>query len=172
MKTIWKKLSRDIRVAIILLLIVSILAIIFPQKIVLVLKKNVAITIKIMYLTIIAIVISTVIHYLIPTDFVEKRLSQNKLRYLFYATLLGILTPGPVYAIYPIVVVLKKKKVQNPIIVSYITGQTIIGPARVPLEVGLLGFDFFIYRIVFSLIMGPLAGLLYIFFSKIFPDNK
>ena len=78
---------------------------------------NSEIIIKILYLTAIAMGISTAIHFVIPEDFAEKHLRDNKLSHLFYATLLGVLTPGPVYAIYPIVIVLKKKGVKNPILV-------------------------------------------------------
>ncbi len=167
-----KKLSSEIRIGIFLLLVSGLLMVISFEKVGLVLRENIGISIKILALTMVAVVISVAIHYLVPQDFAEKHLSENKLRYLFYATLLGILTPGPVYAIYPVVLALKKKGIQNPIIVSYITGQTIIGPARVPFEVGLFGIKFFAYRLMLSVIMGPLAGLLYIMISRRFPDNK
>ncbi len=126
--------------------------------------------IKILYLTCFAVVISTAIHFLLPSDFVKDKLKDNKFIYLFYATVFGILTPGPVYAIYPILVVMKNKGIQNPILVAYITGQTIVGPARIPFEVGLFGLEFFLYRIALSLVMGPLAGVLYILLSKAIPD--
>jgi len=70
------------------------------------------------------------------------------------------------------VLVLKKKGVQYPVLVAYITGQTIIGPARIPFEVGFFVLDFFLYRIALSLVMGPLAGILYILLSKLIPDLK
>lgn len=167
-----KKLSSEIRIGIFLLLASGLLMVISLEKVGLVLRENIGISTKILALTMVAVVISVAIHYLVPQDFAEKHLSENKLRYLFYATLLGILTPGPVYAIYPVVLALKRKGIQNPIIVSYITGQTIIGPARVPFEVGLFGIKFFAYRLMLSVIMGPLAGLLYIMISRRFPDNK
>lgn len=167
-----KKLSSEMRVGILLLLASGLLMVISPEKVGLVLRENIGISMKILALTIGAVVISVAIHYLVPQDFAEKHLPENKLRYLFYATLLGILTPGPVYAIYPVVLALKRKGIQNPIIVSYITGQTIIGPARIPFEVGLFGIKFFAYRLMLSVIMGPLAGLLYSMISRRFPDNK
>jgi uncharacterized membrane protein YraQ (UPF0718 family) len=167
-----KKLSSEIRVGIFLLVISGLLIAIFPEKVWGVLRTNIGISIKTLALTVVAVVISVAIHYLVPADFAEKHLSENKIRYLFYATILGILTPGPVYAIYPVVLALKKKGISNPILVSYITGQTIIGPARVPFEVGLFGIKFFAYRLALSVIMGPLAGFLYIIISKRFPDNK
>ena len=77
----------------------------------------------------------------------------------FIATIAGIITPGPVYSIFPIVVVLRKKGVREDIIVSYLTGQTLMGPMRVPLELLFLGFNFFVYRAIVTVIIGLLAGL-------------
>ena len=164
--------SHEIRVGILLLLCSFLLMVISPEKVVPILIESIGISIWILFLTVIAVVISVAIHYFVPHDFAEKYLSKDKKRYLLYATLLGILTPGPVYAIYPIVFSLKNKGIQNHILVSYITGQTIIGPARAPFEIGLLGLNFFIYRIILAVIMGTLAGFLYILVSRIFPDIK
>ena len=164
--------SREIRVGILLLLASFLLMVISPEKFVLALREYTDIGILILLATVVAVMISVAIHYLVPPDFAEKHLSKNKKRYLLYATLLGILTPGPVYAIYPIVFSLKNKGIQNHIIVSYITGQTIIGPARAPFEIGLLGLNFFLYRVMLAVVMGTLAGFLYILFSRRFPDSK
>ena len=175
MKTLlnkFKALSAEIKMGIFLLLISFLIIVLFDRNLFEILAKNKDVIIKISYLTVMAVGISTIIHFLIPANFVEKHLQQNSFKYLVYATIFGILTPGPVYAIYPIVMVLKKKGIQNPILVSYLTGQTIVGPARIPFEVGLFGLDFFLYRIALSLIMGPAAGLLYILFSRILPDRE
>jgi uncharacterized membrane protein YraQ (UPF0718 family) len=156
--------------SIFLVFISFLLLLIFDKNVIQLLSDNLDMIIQITYLTCLAVVISTVIHFLLPVDFVKEKLKDNKIIYLFYASVFGILTPGPVYAIYPILLVLKNKGIKNPILVSYITGQTIVGPARIPFEVGLFGLDFFLYRIALSLVMGPLAGLLYILMSKVIHD--
>jgi uncharacterized membrane protein YraQ (UPF0718 family) len=165
-----KNIPAEFKMSIFLIVLSFALLISFNKNVLELLSDNLDMIIKILYLTCFAVVISTIIHYLLPVDFVKERLKENKVIYLFYASVFGILTPGPVYAIYPILLVLKKKGIQNPILVAYITGQTIVGPARIPFEVGLFGLDFFLYRILLSLIMGPLAGILYILFSKVIPD--
>jgi uncharacterized membrane protein YraQ (UPF0718 family) len=40
-----------------------------------------------------------------------------------------------------------------------------IGPARISLEIGLLGFNFFIWRVALSLFMGTFAGFLFYLIS-------
>jgi uncharacterized membrane protein YraQ (UPF0718 family) len=168
----FKKTGIDIKMGFLLIGISMILMLIFNINFSQLIASNLEIIIKIIYLTAIAMGISTAIHFLIPENFAEKHLHDSKLSHLFYATLLGVLTPGPVYTIYPIVIVLKKKGVQNPILVAFLTGQTIIGPARAPFEIGLFGFKFYIYRILLALIMGPIAALLFIFLSKFWPDKE
>lgn len=165
-----RNIPTEFRMSIFLVMLSFLLLFVFDKDILDLLSGNLDMIIKILYLTCFAVLISTAIHFLVPADFVKNRLKDNKLIYLFYASVFGILTPGPVYAIYPILLVMKTKGIQNPILVAYITGQTIIGPARIPFEIGIFGLDFFLYRIVLSLVMGPLAGLLYIFISKLIPD--
>ena len=166
-----RRLPYDIRIAIFLLVGSAVLTLISPEKVARSLTQNMDMALKILLLSIGAALVSVAIHYLIPTAFVERHLQGNKLRYLVYATLLGTLTPGPVYALYPVMLALRKKGVQNPVLVSFITGQTIIGPARAPLEIGLFGVTFFAYRFVLAVVIGPLAGLLYILLSKWLPDR-
>ncbi|MDP8204049.1 MAG: permease [Candidatus Tenebribacter mawsonii] len=168
----FKKSGIDIKMGFLLIGISIVLMMIFNINFSQLIISNSDIIIKIIYLTAIAMMISTAIHFLIPENFAEKHLRDNKLSHLFYATLLGVLTPGPVYAIYPIVIVLKKKGIKNPILVAFLTGQTIIGPARAPFEIGFFGLKFYIYRILLALIMGPIAALLFIFLSKFWPDKE
>lgn len=167
-----KKPSLEITVGVALFAISGILFAIAPSRVIAALQENIALIIKILLLALGVVGISVAIHYLIPPEFAVRHLQKNKMEYLFYATFLGILTPGPVYAVYPILFTLKRKGIHNSILVSYITGQTIIGPARVPLEVGLLGTKFFLYRLFLAVILGPLAGILYGLLSRKFPDKK
>lgn len=167
-----KQIAPEYKVSIFLVLISFLFIALFETNLISMVKTNINVIFEILYLTFFAVVISTIIHFLVPISFVQKHLNENKIIYLFYATVFGILTPGPVYAIYPIVHVLKQKGIQNAIIVSYITGQTIVGPARIPFEVGLFGLEFFLYRIALSLFMGPMAGMIYILLSKVLPDKN
>ena len=167
-----KKIGTDIKISLLLIVISFLLIIIFDINMRELIISNLSIIIKILYLTVIAIGISTFIHFVIPEDFAEKHLKESKMIHLFYASVLGVLTPGPVYAIYPIVLVLKTKGIRTEILVSYLTGQTFIGPARAPFEIGFFGLKFYLYRILLALIMGPLAGFLYMIFSKLWPDPE
>ena len=152
---------------ILVLLVSAVLVCISPAAVAAKLRDNIGVNLQVLLYTVLAVVISTAVHFLVPDDFAQKHLTKNRFRYLLYATVLGVITPGPVYAMYPIVFSLKKKGIQNHILVSYITGQTMVGPARISLEIGLLGFNFFIWRVILSLFMGTLAGFLYYLISGV-----
>ena len=78
---------------------------------------------------------------------------------LFMISVLGILTPGPIYSIFPIVWVLRKKGIHSHYLIAYLTGQTLMGPMRIPLELYYLGVPFFLFRVFSSIILGVFAGL-------------
>ena len=92
----------------------------------------------------------------IVTRFFHER---NLLRSLVVISILGILTPGPIYSIFPIVWVLRKKGIGSHYLIAYMTGQTLMGPMRVPLELHYLGVTFFLFRVISSVLMGVFAGL-------------
>ena len=171
-----KRPSSEIVIGIALLVASGIRSLVAPARVAAAFRDNWVFALKTVGLTFFAVGISVLIHVFVPGDFARRYLSGRQLRhwlgYLLYATALGIFTPGPVYAIYPIVLALKQKGVKNAILVSYITGQTIIGPARIPFEVGLFGLDFFAYRFLLAIPMGVIAGLLYMLLSTILPDKE
>ncbi len=78
---------------------------------------------------------------------------------LIIVTCVGIITPGPIYSIFPIVYVLKRKGVDSHYLIAFMTGQTLMGPLRIPLELHYLGLNFFIFRLISSVILGIFAGL-------------
>ena len=165
-----RNISFEVKIALSLIIISLVLVFLSHKSFVQIITENMDIITRIFILTIAAVVISTIVHILVPTDFFRGYLKQNKFIYFLIAAILGILTPGPVYAIYPVVVLLKKEGIDNAILVSYLSGQTIVGPARIPFEIGLFGMHFFIYRVILSIVMAVSAGLLYAALSKVFPD--
>lgn len=164
------KLPREMKIGIGIYVLAAILFCFSPQSVIEIFSGNIDLIVKILIFTAVAVAISVAISYLLPLSFVRKYLSESSLSNLIIAGTLGVATPGPIYAIYPIVLTLKSKGVSNPVLVAFITGQTILGPARIPFEMGLFGLDFMLYRLVTALVMAPLAGLLYIWFSKWLPD--
>jgi uncharacterized membrane protein YraQ (UPF0718 family) len=84
---------------------------------------------------------------------------RNLIVSFFIIATLGIMTPGPIYSIFPIVWVLRKKGIGSHYLIAYMTGQTLMGPMRIPLELFYLGVPFFVFRLISSLLLGVFAGL-------------
>ncbi len=96
----------------------------------------------------------------IDRDLVTRFLTgRNLLVGLTIVTCVGIVTPGPIYSIFPLVYVLKRKGVGSHYLIAFMTGQTLMGPLRIPLELYYLGLNFFIFRLISSVILGIFAGL-------------
>ncbi len=96
----------------------------------------------------------------IDRDLITRFLTgRNLLVGLIIVTCVGIITPGPIYSIFPIVYVLKKKGVDSHYLIAFMTGQTLMGPLRIPLELHYLGLNFFIFRLISSVVLGIFAGL-------------
>ena len=79
---------------------------------------------------------------------------------LFFISILGIMTPGPIFAMFPVVLVLARKEVKPHFLVAFIAGQTMMGPMRIPLEIYYLGVSFLLTRFILAIIMGVVSGLL------------
>lgn len=84
---------------------------------------------------------------------------RNLFTSLIVITCLGIATPGPIYSIFPIVWVLRKKGIGSHYLIAYLTGQTLMGPMRIPLELHYLGWTFFAFRMGSTILLGVFAGL-------------
>jgi len=96
----------------------------------------------------------------VDRDLVTRVLTgRNLLVGLTIVTCVGIITPGPIYSIFPLVYVLKRKGVGSHYLIAFMTGQTLMGPLRIPLELYYLGLNFFIFRLISSVILGIFAGL-------------
>jgi len=96
----------------------------------------------------------------VDRDLVTRVLTgRNLLVGLTIVTCIGIITPGPIYSIFPLVYVLKRKGVGSHFLIAFMTGQTLMGPLRIPLELYYLGLNFFIFRLISSVILGIFAGL-------------
>jgi len=79
------------------------------------------------------------------------------------AELLGFISPGPRYILYPILVKLKELGVDYCVIIALISGHVLIEPSTFFLEYGFFGYRFPLKRFIASLIITYLAGLVTLF---------
>jgi len=79
---------------------------------------------------------------------------------IVYAEMIGFISPGPRYIIYPILVQLKSFGVSPAIIIALISGHVLIEPSTVFIEAGFFGYRFPVKRFAISFIITFFAGIL------------
>ncbi len=79
---------------------------------------------------------------------------------ILYAELIGFISPGPRYILYPILIKLQEFGVNIGVVIALISGHVLIEPSTVFVEAGFFGYRFPIKRFVVSLIVTFLAGMI------------
>lgn len=120
---------------------------------------------KFLPILIIAIFVSQIVKNLVKEKKIKKAFKENE-KNIAKASVIGICTPGPLLAYLPLLKTLKDKKIPISILVAFITGQTLIGPMRVFLEIGYFGISFFTYRLVISFLIAILVALSFMLLEK------
>ena len=112
---------------------------------------------------------------LLPRDLITRRMgAQSGLAGLALATIAGLLTPGGPMASFPMVLVLAVSGADRGALIAYISAWALLGFQRTLVwEIPVLGADFAILRLLVSLPLPLLAGLLArrIRFSLALPDK-
>jgi uncharacterized membrane protein YraQ (UPF0718 family) len=116
----------------------------------------------------VAIVTAKVINLYMSHDRIGMFLKAGtvKRRNIMGASLLGLITPGPLAAYLPVLKVLQSGGLPLSIVATFITSQTLVGPIRVFLEVDVFGPVFFAFRVAASFIIAIAIGVCFQIFSK------
>ncbi len=116
---------------------------------------------EIMPLLLCAFIVAGMIQVLLPQALVAKWVGQESgFRGIMIGCLAGGLAPGGPYVSLPIIAGLIKSGAGIGTVVSFLTGWSIWAVARLPMEVGILGWKFTLIRVVSTLIFPPIAGLI------------
>lgn len=121
-------------------------------------KQTQAITPKI----VLAFLISGFFTQLIPTELVAQWLGQDAgLKGIMIGSLIGGLTPGGPIICFPVVYILLKTGAAAPALISFLTAWSVFAFHRVlAYELPLMGMKFVRIRMLASLILPPLAGIM------------
>ena len=107
---------------------------------------------KILPFLLVAIIFSQIIKTYLHEEKIKEITKETKTNFAKTA-LVGIATPGPLLVYLPILKSLRDKGMPFSIIAAFITGQTLIGPGRIFLEVSYFGMVFFMYRVMFAFLI-------------------
>ena len=132
------------------------------------LNQAMRMTIQILPLLIFAFIVAGMVQVLLPSAAIAKWIgNESGIRGIFIGTAAGAFTPGGPYVSLPIVAGLLRSGASIGTTVAYITGWSLWGLTRLPMEVGLLGWRFAIIRLLSVIILPPIAGIFAQFISKI-----
>lgn len=118
-------------------------------------------------LLIFAFIIAGMVQTLIPQEQIAKWIGTSSgLRGILLGTFAGALTPGGPFISFPIVAGLMKSGAGIGTLVAFITSWSLLAIARLPIEIGVIGWKFMVIRLLSTAIFPVLAGFIAIFLSK------
>lgn len=132
------------------------------------LKAALNMTVEVLPLLLIAFVVAGLIQAILPRELVSRWIgNESGIKGIFIGSLLGGLTPGGPYVTLPIVAGLFRSGASIPTLVSFMTAWSLWAFARLPMEVGILGFRITMIRVACTFIFPPIAGMIaYLFIGK------
>jgi len=132
------------------------------------LEKAFTMTIQILPLLLAAFVVAGMIQVLIPQELIARWVgAESGFKGIVIGTIAGGLSPGGPYVSLPIAAGLLNAGASVGTMVAYLTGWSLWAIARLPMEVGIMGWRFTMIRLISTLIFPFLAGLIAeIFFSS------
>lgn len=101
--------------------------------------------------------------YIEPNVVESLKAAINRPLQVLYAELIGFVSPGPRYILYPILIKLKEYGISTGVIIALISGHVLIEPSTGFVESGLLGYKFPLKRFIASFIITYLSGLITLF---------
>lgn len=132
----------------------------------LVISKN--LLLQVTPLLVFAFILAGMAQVLIPAELIAKWIGEESgFKGIVIGSIVGGFLPGGPYVTLPIVVGLAKIGASVPVLVATITGWSLIGVARLPMEFGILGPRLTLIRLASTFMLAPLAGLISLLIVKL-----
>ncbi|WP_457592989.1 SO_0444 family Cu/Zn efflux transporter [Hydrogenimonas sp.] len=100
------------------------------------------------------------LHEWLPNDFIQKHLGRDNLFSVFKATLFGIPLPVCSCGVIPLAASLKKEGASRGSVLSFLISTPITGVDSILATFGMFGWIFTIYRVLTSIVIAFVAGIL------------
>jgi uncharacterized membrane protein YraQ (UPF0718 family) len=125
------------------------------------LKSALRMMVEILPLLFFAFISAGMIQVLLPQELVSKWVgSESGVRGIFLGTVAGGLTPGGPYVSLPILAGMLRAGAGAGTMIAFITSWSLWAVARLPMEVGILGWKFTLIRLASTFFLPPIAGLI------------
>ena len=131
------------------------------------LKLSLKMILEILPLLFFAFILAGMVQVLLPQAQISRWIGdESGLRGILIGTIAGGITPGGPYVSLPLAAGLLKTGAGLGTMVAYVTAWSLWAVARMPMEVGIMGWKFTFVRFVCTFIFPPIAGLIaQVFFS-------
>jgi len=125
--------------------------------------------IQIVPLLICAFIVAGMTQTLIPQEMISKWVgAESGFRGILLGTAFGSITPGGPYISLPIAAGLLRSGASIGTMVAFMTAWSLLAVHRLPLEIGIMGWQFMLIRLASVFFFPPIAGLIAnTFFSRI-----
>jgi uncharacterized membrane protein YraQ (UPF0718 family) len=118
-------------------------------------------TVEIIPLLVFAFIVAGMIQVLLPRELLATWIGvESGVRGIAIGTIAGGLSPGGPFVSLPIVAGLLRAGAGVGTMVAYLTAWSLWAVARLPMEVGILGWKFTLIRIASTFFFPPIAGLI------------
>jgi uncharacterized membrane protein YraQ (UPF0718 family) len=123
------------------------------------LNSGLKMIVEILPLLLFAFVVAGMIQVLLPQELLSRWIGQESgLKGILIGTLAGGLTPGGPYVSLPVVAGLLKAGAGVGTLVAFLTAWSLWAVARLPMEIGILGWKFTFIRLACTFFFPPIAG--------------
>lgn len=123
------------------------------------LNSGLKMLVEIIPLLLFAFIVAGMIQVLLPQELLSKWIGEESgLKGILIGTLAGGLTPGGPYVSLPIVAGLLKAGAGVGTLVAFLTAWSLWAVARLPMEIGILGWKFTFVRLACTFFFPPIAG--------------
>ncbi|MBU2536231.1 MAG: permease [Chloroflexi bacterium] len=117
--------------------------------------------VQILPLLIFAFIVAGMVRVLIPQELISKWVgAESGFRGILIGSVLGGIMPGGPYVSMPIIAGLLRTGAGIGTMVALITSWSLIAIARLPMEIGILGWKFSLIRLACVFFFPPIAGLI------------
>ena len=112
------------------------------------------------------LLIAGILHEIIPSNFIQRHLGKSTVLSVIKSTLFGIPLPVCSCGVIPLAAALKKEGASKGSVLSFLISTPITGIDSILATFGIFGLAFTVYRVVSSVIIALIAGILENIFDK------
>lgn len=124
-------------------------------------KRALNMTVEVLPLLFLSFVVAGMVQVLIPRELLSKWVgAESGMRGIFIGTVAGGFAPGGPYISLPIAAGLLRAGASMGTMVAFLTGWSLWGVNRLPMEIGIMGWKFALVRLASTFFFPPVAGLI------------